>query len=115
MWRSLADTFRDCGRNATLFVVVVLALGAAAFAGGEACLWTALAVIVAVALRVIWGALHPPARRWQYAKLPPLSQNEWRAARTKLTATQDLSRRRLLSKSGRMEFRPGPKPMRRPR
>jgi hypothetical protein len=91
MWKAFAEQFKECGRNGTLFIVAVLMLlpmlvltsqlaealdrwATPVFAGfWILCLGSALASFIHA-----WR--HPP----RLGKLPPLSQNDLSAARSKL-------------------------------
>lgn len=87
MWKAFAEHFKDCGRNGTLFVLALLAvlscgiLTTSIGRGGVAALWglwTVLALRSAVRFVREW---RHPAR---LGRLPPLSQNDLKVARSKL-------------------------------
>jgi len=83
VWESFCETLRGCGRNGTLFVVVIMLVFAAAPFG-----WLGVGVLAVVVLALICRACLFIARTQgkfpKLGKLPPLSQNDLQAARSKL-------------------------------
>jgi hypothetical protein len=91
MWQSFATWLRRCGRHGTLFIVALVltpvVLGLMAFVGDLLgrfagpffhLLWLGASAVVLADFIRAWR--HPP----RLGKLPPLSQNELHAARSKL-------------------------------
>lgn len=88
MGKAFAEQFKECGRNGTLFVLAFVAvLWCGVFSRalpkeiltGLWVLWIVLAVRQAYRFVQAW---RHPAR---LGRLPPLSQNDLRVARSKLT------------------------------
>ena len=92
-WASLFDSLKDCGRNATLFLValagffVALTLAAILFGTGlYRYIGPALPVIAILVL--VWACVsirRTLLNRRHRLRYPPLSVDELRKARTKLT------------------------------
>jgi hypothetical protein len=99
-WASFFQHLSDCGRQGTLFVAVLLAFFAALIGGGilnatpvpEYAL-DALPFLILLSLFCVLWTLRQKKRRAQVSQpspvLPPLSRDEVRAARSKLTRQQD--------------------------
>ena len=92
MWKAFAEQFKECGRNGTLFIISVagaapLLLFTSALA--EALGKWALPIFGGAWLLVLGGGLVSFVHTWRHpdrlGKLPPLSQNDLRVARSKLT------------------------------
>ena len=83
MWRGFCEHLRDCGRNGTLFVYVLGVILVAAPLG-------VYGVLVLLGLLLVgagWVAGEVAAQRNRFerlGKMPPLSDNDLRAARSKL-------------------------------
>jgi hypothetical protein len=83
MWRGFCEHLRDCGRNGTLFVYVLGVIFAAAPLG-------VYGVLVLLGLLLVgagWVSGEIAAQRNRFerlGKMPPLSDNDLRAARSKL-------------------------------
>ncbi len=85
MWRGFCDHLRECGRNGSLFALVLGLIFVMAPLGT----YGLLALLGLLAGGVAWVGMEMAAQRNKFerlGKLPPLTENDVRAARSKLTA-----------------------------
>ena len=84
MWRGFCEHFKECGRNGTLFVLAfgtVLVTAPLGIYGMVAL----LGLLAVVALRVAGEIAAQRNRHERLGRMPPLSDNDLRAARARLT------------------------------
>lgn len=85
MWESFCEALQDFGRSGALFIFAMLAVSVALpfwYHGGPFALGALLLVFLIRTWRL---ARRHNGQAWnRLGKLPPLSQNDWRAARSKL-------------------------------
>jgi hypothetical protein len=89
MLRSFAETLKQCGGDAWWFVVALPPVVACAGfweRGGQAAFAGLLLILV---VRVFHLISRQRPGRWEYTRFPPLSQHDWRAARSKLVKQQN--------------------------
>ena len=83
MWQGFCEHLKECGRNGAPFcfaLVAVLCLGALGAWG-----LTVFASVLAAGIGWAWATVAGQRQRFQkLGKMPPLSENELRAARSKL-------------------------------
>ncbi len=82
MWGSFCEQLKDCGRNGTLFVVALVPVFVAA-PFGEIGVAALASVLLGLAVRAC-VVLVRPEKLPKLGRLPPLSQNDLAAARSKL-------------------------------
>ena len=85
MWRGFCEHLKDCGRNGTLFAFVLGLILVMAPLG----MYGVLALLGLGAGGAAWVGMEVAAQRNKFerlGKLPPLTENDVRAARSKLTA-----------------------------
>ena len=83
MWRGFCEHLRNCGRNGTLFVYVLGVILVAAPLGVYGML--ALLGLLVVGAWWVSGEIASQRNRFErLGKMPPLSENDLRAARSKL-------------------------------
>ena len=85
MWRGFCDHLRECGRNGSLFALVLGLIFVMAPLGT----YGVLALLGLLAGGVAWVGMEMAAQRNTFerlGKLPPLAERDLRAARTRLTA-----------------------------
>jgi hypothetical protein len=83
MWRGFCEHLRDCGRNGTLFVYVLGVIFVAAPLG----VYGVLVLLGLLLVGAVWVSGEIAAQRNRFerlGKMPPLSDNDLRAARSKL-------------------------------
>ena len=83
MWRGFCEHLRDCGRNGTLFVYVLAVIFIAAPLG----VYGVLGLLALSFIGALWVSGEIAAQRNRFerlGKLPPLSDNDLRVARSKL-------------------------------
>lgn len=84
MWHAFCEHLKDCGRNGTLFALALGLMLALASLGTHGL----LALLCLLALGVAWVIIAVAAQRDKFerlGKLPPLPENDLRAARAKLS------------------------------
>ncbi|HYV30728.1 MAG TPA: hypothetical protein VEO53_06420 [Candidatus Binatia bacterium] len=91
LWKAFAEQFKQCGRNGTLFIVALLAqvpllwfTSMLVNALGDFAIPTILAIWLLGLLGGFAGFVHTWRHPVRLGKLPPLSQNDLAAARSKL-------------------------------
>jgi magnesium-transporting ATPase (P-type) len=87
MWKAFAEQFKECGRNGTLFVFALLGVMAGSLVtsamgkSGVTALWAVWTILlVRGCVRFVRDWKNPS----RLGRLPPLSQNDLRVARSKL-------------------------------
>ncbi|MEY2408129.1 MAG: hypothetical protein QOF48_799 [Verrucomicrobiota bacterium] len=83
MWRGFCEHLKDCGRNGTLFVYVLAILFTAATLG----VYGIVGVIGLGFIGAMWVSSEISAQGNRFdrlGKMPPLSDNDLRVARSKL-------------------------------
>ena len=93
MWTSFWQHLCDCGRNATLFMIALLAMLAGVLfvpAMGWV-VWPLFGgLLIRMALMIIRGVLRAARPEPKLGRLPPLSERDWRKARERLRRTDRL-------------------------
>ena len=93
MWDGFCEHLKECGRNGTIFVFAVATVIVSPFLA----MWMGAYASYAVGGFAGWLVYHSVAsivrqcRGYEkLGKMPPLSQNEWKAARKKLLINRNL-------------------------
>jgi hypothetical protein len=85
MWRGFCEHLKECGRNGTLFALVLGLIFVMAPLGA----YGVLALLGLLSVGAAWVVMEVAAQRNKFerlGKLPPLTENDVRVARSKLTA-----------------------------